>query len=45
MFNILDEVPDERVNALCEIERDKLRVAGSYNKRVKEKSFQVRDLI
>jgi hypothetical protein len=45
MLNILDEVPDERVNALCEIERDKLRVAGSYNKRVKEKSFQVRDLI
>jgi hypothetical protein len=26
-------------------ERDKLRVAIAYNKRVKEKSFQVRDLV
>jgi hypothetical protein len=26
-------------------ERDKLRVARAYNKRVKEKSFQVRDLV
>jgi hypothetical protein len=33
------------VKALGEIERDKLRVAKAYNKRVKEKSFQVRDLI
>jgi hypothetical protein len=40
----LDEVSDERVKALGEIERDKLRVARAYNKRVKEKSFQVRDL-
>jgi hypothetical protein len=41
----LDEVLDERVKALGEIERDKLRVARGYNKRVKEKSFQVRDLV
>jgi hypothetical protein len=33
----LDEVLDERVNALGEIERDKLRVARAYNKKVKEK--------
>jgi hypothetical protein len=45
MLNRLDEVSDERVKVLGEIERDKLRVAKAYNKRVKEKSFQVRDLV
>jgi hypothetical protein len=45
MLDRLDEVSDERVNALGEIERDKLRVARAYNKRVKEKSFQVGDLV
>jgi hypothetical protein len=45
MFDRLDEVSDERVKALGEIERDKLMVAKAYNKRVKKKSFQVRDLI
>jgi hypothetical protein len=45
MINRLDEVLDERVKALGEIERDKLSIAKAYNKRVKEKSFQVRDLI
>jgi hypothetical protein len=45
MFDRLDEVSDERVKTLGEIERDKLMVAKVYNKRVKEKSFQVRDLI
>jgi hypothetical protein len=44
MLDRLDEVSDERVKA-CEIERDKLWVARTYNKRVKEKSFQVEDLI
>jgi hypothetical protein len=39
MLDILDEVTDERVKILGEIERDKLRVAKAYNKRVKEKSF------
>jgi hypothetical protein len=43
MLDRLDEVSDERVKALGEIERDKLRVARAYNKRVKEKSFQVGD--
>jgi hypothetical protein len=45
MLDRLDEVSVERVKALGEIERDKLRVARAYNKRVKEKSFEVRDLI
>jgi hypothetical protein len=38
-------VSDEKVKALGEIEGDKSRVAGAYNKRVKEKSFQVGDLV
>jgi hypothetical protein len=45
MFNRLDKVSDERVKALGEIERDKLRVARTYNKKVKEKLFQVGDLV
>jgi hypothetical protein len=45
MLDRLDEVSDERVKALGEIERDKLRVARAYNKRVKKKSFQVGYLI
>jgi hypothetical protein len=43
MLDRLDEVSDERVKTLGEIERDKLRVARAYNKRVKEKSFQLGD--
>jgi hypothetical protein len=39
MLDRLDEVSDERVKTLREIEREKLRVARAYNKRVKEKSF------
>jgi hypothetical protein len=39
MLARLDEASDERIKALGEIERDKLRVARAYNKRVKEKSF------
>jgi hypothetical protein len=38
-------VSDERIKALGEIERDKLRVARAYNKKVKEKSFLVGDLV
>jgi hypothetical protein len=45
MLDRLDEVSDERMKALGQIERDKLRVARAYNKRVKEKSFQVGDLL
>jgi hypothetical protein len=39
MLARLDEASDERIKALGEIERDKLRVARAYNKRVNEKSF------
>jgi hypothetical protein len=45
MLDRLDEVSDERIKALGEIERDKLRVARVYNKRVKEKLFQIEDLV
>jgi hypothetical protein len=38
-------VSDERMWALGEIKRDKLRVARAYNKRVKEKLFHVGDLV
>jgi hypothetical protein len=39
MLDRLDEPLDDRIKALGVIERDKLRVARAYNKRVKEKSF------
>ena len=45
MMDIIDEVPEERLKALSEIEKEKLRVAKVYNKRVKEKSFQIGDLV
>jgi hypothetical protein len=45
MLDRLDEVSDEWVKALGEIETDKLRVDRAYNKRVKEKSFHVGDLV
>jgi hypothetical protein len=37
MLDRLDEALDERMKALEQIERYKLRVAQAYNKRVKEK--------
>jgi hypothetical protein len=39
MLDRLDKASNERIKALGDIERDKLRVARAYNKRVKEKSF------
>jgi hypothetical protein len=39
MLDMIDETSDEIIKALGDIERDKLRVARAYNKRVKEKSF------
>ena len=36
---------DKRLRALREVEKDKLRVARAYNKKVKLKSFQVGDLV
>ena len=45
MMDNIDEVTDKLLKALKEIEKDKLRVARSYNKKVKLKSFQVGDLV
>jgi hypothetical protein len=41
----IDNLLESHLTALQEIEREKLRVARFYNKRVKEKSFQVEDLV
>jgi hypothetical protein len=45
MMDIIDEVTNKRLVALGEIEKDKIMVTKSYNKKVKAKSFQVRDLV
>jgi hypothetical protein len=39
MMDNIDEVTDKRLQALTEIERDKIRVTRAYNKKVKFKSF------
>jgi hypothetical protein len=40
----IDEVTDKRLQDLKEIEKDKIWVAKPYNKKVKQKFFQVSDL-
>ena len=45
MMDNLDEVADKRLVALRAIEKDKLRVARAYNRRVKPKNFQVGELV
>jgi ribonuclease HI len=45
MMDNIDEVADKRLIALRDIEKEKLRVARAYNKKVKLKSFQVGDLV
>ena len=45
MMDNIDEVADKCLSALNAIERDKLRVARAYNKKVKLKNFQVGDLV
>ena len=45
MMDDIDEVTDKRIKALKDMEKDKARVAPTYNKKVKSKSFQVRDLV
>jgi hypothetical protein len=45
MMDNIDEVTDKRFQVLKEIEKDKIRVARAYNKKVKLKSFQVGDLV
>ena len=45
MMDNIDEVSDKQLQALKEIEKDNLRVARAYNKRVRAKSFQVGELV
>jgi hypothetical protein len=45
MMDNIDEVTKKRMMALREIEKDNLIVAKAYNKKVKAKSFQVRELV
>jgi hypothetical protein len=45
MMDKVDEAPESRLKALEEIEKEKVKIAKAYNKRVVEKSFQVRDLV
>ena len=39
MMDNIDEVTNVRLKALKEIEKDKVRVAKAYNKKIKSKSF------
>ena len=45
MMGNVDEVTDKRLKALKEMEKDKAWVAKAYNKKVKGKSFQVKELV
>ena len=45
MMDNIDEVSDKRLQALKEIEKDKLRVPRAYNKKVRAKSFQNGELV
>jgi hypothetical protein len=45
MMNNIDEVTNKRLQALREIEKDKIQVAKANNKKVNMKSFQVGDLV
>ena len=45
MMDNIDEVSDKRLQALKKIEKDKLRVARAYNKKVRAKSFHVGELV
>ena len=45
MMDNIDEVSDKRMQALKKFEKDKLRVARAYNKKVRAKSFQVGELV
>jgi hypothetical protein len=45
MMDNIDEVTNNRLEALEEIIKDKRRVARAYNKKVRAKSFEVGDLV
>jgi hypothetical protein len=40
----IDEMPESRFKVLREIEKEKIKVAKAYNKKVMEKSFQIGEL-
>jgi hypothetical protein len=41
MMKRIDDMPESRLRALQEIEREKLKIAKVYSQKVKEKLFQV----
>jgi hypothetical protein len=45
MMDKIDDVHGSRFKALEEIEKEKIKIAKAYNKRVVEKSFQDGDLV
>jgi hypothetical protein len=45
MMERIDNVPESRLRSLQEIEKEKLRVAKVYNRKVREKSFQIEELV
>jgi hypothetical protein len=45
MMDKIDDVPESQFKALEKIEKEKIKIAKAYNKRVMEKSFQVGDLV
>lgn len=45
MMGNIDEMTDKCLKALKETEKDKLWVARAYNKKVRNKSFQVGELV
>jgi hypothetical protein len=45
MMAKIDDVPESRFKVLEEIEKEKIKIAKAYNRRVVEKSFPVGDLV
>jgi PHD/YefM family antitoxin component YafN of YafNO toxin-antitoxin module len=45
MMDEIDDLTENRLKALREIKKEKLQVANAYNKKLREKSFQVEDLV
>ena len=45
MMDNIGEVSNKRLQALKEIEKDKIWVARAYNKKIRSKSFQVGELV
>jgi hypothetical protein len=45
MMDNIDDLAESHLNALWALEKEKLKVARAYNKRVREKSFQIRDMV